>query len=253
VRINSGYQTCLEIEQRLIERYKLNDGRVIPNLKDTPRSDRLGQAAAQFLMQRLPPRSLLAVGWGEMVSAAIQRLGHLANEKQIDLVGMAGGVQTYVDGLRLFGRDGEVYLVPAPLLVGDAAVAQSLMREASVHNTLDMSLRADYALVGIGAVDETASVIRSGYIHPTELQAMRRRGAVGDVLCRFIDADGGELDLPLHDRVIGLSLEALRKGSAQVIAAAGGSDKLAAIRAALKGGFINVFITDEATASALLA
>ncbi|MDT8855096.1 sugar-binding transcriptional regulator [Paracoccaceae bacterium Fryx2] len=252
VRINSALQGCLEIERRIRARFGLEDVRVIPDLPGEPLSERLGQAAAQFLMHALPEDSLLAVGWGEMVGAAIHRLGHLVNDRRIDLVGMTGGVQAYVDGLRVVGPDRKIFLVPAPLVVEDAQIARAMLRDASVRNTLQMALKADCALVGIGAVDANASVIRRGYLHPTEVEAMRRGGAVGDVLCRFINAEGQELDLPLHERVIGLPLESYRKAP-RVVAAAGGPDKVAAIRAALSGGFINVFITNEQTALALMA
>ena len=251
VRINSALQGCLEIERRVQDRFKLEEVRVIPYLSGEPRSERLGQAAAQFLMQRLEEGGLLAVGWGEMVGAAIRRLGHLVNDRRIDLVGMTGGVQAYVDGLRVVSADCKMFLVPAPLVVEDAQIAKAMLRDASVRNTLQMALKADYALVGIGAVDETASVIRRGYVHPAEVEAMRRSGAVGDVLCRFFDAGGNEIDLPLHERVIGLPLESYRKAP-RMIAASGGLDKVPAIRAALQGDFINIFITDEQTANALV-
>lgn len=251
VRINSALQGCLEIERRLQDRFELEEVRVIPHLPGEPRSERLGQAAAQFLMQRLDEGGLLAVGWGEMVGAAIRRLGHLVNDRRIDLVGMTGGVQAYVDGLRVVSADCKMFLVPAPLVVEDAQIAKVMLRDASVRNTLQMALKADFALVGIGAVDETASVIRRGYVHPAEVEAMRRSGAVGDVLCRFFDAQGREIDLPLHERVIGLPLESYRKAP-RMIAASGGLDKVPAIRAALQGDFINIFITDEQTAHALV-
>ena len=251
VRINSALQGCLEIERRLQDRFKLEEVRVIPHLAGEPRSERLGQAAAQFLMQRLDEGGLLAVGWGEMVGAAIRRLGHLVNDRRIDLVGMTGGVQAYVDGLRVVSADCKMFLVPAPLVVEDAQIAKAMLRDASVRNTLQMALKADFALVGIGAVDETASVIRRGYVHPAEVEAMRRSGAVGDVLCRFFDAQGKEIDLPLHERVIGLPLESYREAP-RMIAASGGLDKVLAIRAALQGDFINIFITDEQTAHALV-
>ena len=252
VRINSALQGCLEIERRIQTRFGLDEVRVIPHLDGELRSERLGQAAAQFLMQHLPVGSLLAVGWGEMVGAAIHRLGHLVNDRNVDLVGMTGGVQAYVDGLRVVGPDRKMFLVPAPLVMEDAQTARAMMRDPSVRSTLQMALNADFALVGIGAVDANASVIRRGYVQPAEVEAMRRMGAVGDVLCRFIDANGRELDLPLHDRVIGLPLESYRQ-TPRLIAAAGGLDKVPAIRAALQGDFINIFITDEQTANALFA
>jgi lsr operon transcriptional repressor len=251
VKINSSLQNNFELERALADHYGLEETRVIPPMAGLPPSERLAQAAAQFLMQRLPPKSLLAVGWGEMVSAAIRRLGHLSNERKFDFVSMTGGVQSYVDGMRVVGLDRKVYLVPAPLICNLPETAALLLKESSVVSVLRMSLSADYALVGIGALNENASVVRVGCVHPAELPAMRRLGAVGDVLCRFIDAHGQEVSLPIHDRVVGLSLEQL-KTATKLIAAAAGADKVEAIRAALTGKFIKIFITDEPTAKALL-
>ncbi len=251
MRINSSLQSSFELERALATHYGLEETRVIPPMDGVAPSERLAQAAAQFLMQRLPSKSLLAVGWGEMVSAAIERLGHLSNERKFDFVSMTGGVQSYVDGMRVVGSGRKVYLVPAPLICNSPETAALLLKESSVVSTLNMSLSADYALVGIGALNENASVVRVGCVHPAELPAMRRLGAVGDVLCRFIDANGEEVPLPIHDRVVGLSLAQL-KTTTRLIAAAAGADKIEAIRAALTGGFIKIFITDEPTAEALL-
>jgi lsr operon transcriptional repressor len=251
VRINSALQGCLEIEKRIQDRFGLEDVRVIPHLDHGYRSERLGQAAAQFLMHNLKENGLLAVGWGETVGAAINRLGHLFHDRNVDLVAMTGGVQAYVDGLRNLGNDRKLFLVPAPLVVEAPEVAQAMLRDTGVRSTLEMAKRADYALVGIGAVDEEASVIRHGYVHPAEVEALRRGGAVGDILCRFVDEEGCELDFPLHKRVIGLPLESYRN-NVKLIAVAGGLDKVPAISAALRGGFIKVFITDEQTANALI-
>lgn len=66
VRINSRYQGCLEHEQRLQDAWGLREVRVVPHLENGDLNERLGQAAAQFLMQRLGNDDLLAVGWGRL-------------------------------------------------------------------------------------------------------------------------------------------------------------------------------------------
>jgi DNA-binding transcriptional regulator LsrR (DeoR family) len=54
--------------------------------------------------------------------------------------------------------------------------------------------------------------------------------------------------------VEGERLRALsRRGDRYVIAVAGGRSKIDAVRGALRGGFINVLVTDEDCASGLLA
>ncbi|MDX0134592.1 sugar-binding transcriptional regulator [Sinorhizobium meliloti] len=251
VRINSRYQGCLALERQIKERYGLLEAYVVPQLPDQDPSDRLGQAAAQFLMQRLQPDDLLAVGWGATVSNTIQRLGHIANERNIGLVSLTGGVGTYVDGMRTANWGSSVHLVPAPLVVRDPDVARNLSSEPAVANLLEMALNASYQLVGIGELSATSTVVRSGYVSPDEVEPLRRKGAVGDILCQFYNECGEPLELPLHDRVIGVKLAALSRAE-KVVAAAGGIHKVQAIHAALCGKVVGILITDETTASRLI-
>lgn len=251
VKINSRYQRCMELEDELRRRYGLAEAYVIPALAGEQESVRLGQAAAQFLMQRLRPGDLLAAGWGATVSSTIQKLGHVANERGIGLVSMTGGVGTYVDGMRAANWGANVHLVPAPLVVGDPDVARALSTEPAIRNLLDMALDATYQLVGIGELTQSSTVVRSGYVSPDEVEPLRRKGAVGDILCRFYDREGRVLDLPFHERVIGVRLEALAQSS-KVVAVAGGAGKLGGIRAALLGKFASILVTDETTAEALV-
>ena len=202
-------------------------------------------------MQRLQQNDLLAVGWGATVSNTIQRLGHLANERNIGLVSLTGGVGTYVDGMRTANWGSGVHLVPAPLVVRDPDVARNLSSEPAVANLLDMALNASYQLVGIGELNAASTVVRAGYISPDDVEPLRRKGAVGDILCQFYNDRGEVLDLPLHDRVIGVKLSGLSKAE-KVVAAAGGLSKVQAIHAALRGRFIGILITDETTAAGLL-
>ncbi|RCK41517.1 DeoR family transcriptional regulator [Thalassospira profundimaris] len=251
VRINSRHQGCLEYEQHLQDHWGLREVRVIPHLEGGDLSERLGQAAAQFLMQRLRPDDLLAVGWGATVSHTIQRLGHMANERNVSLVSLTGGVATYVDGMRTANWGSSVHLVPAPLVVSDQNVASALMAEPAISAVLEMALNAAYQLVGIGELNVDSTVVRSGYITPVEVEPLRRKGAVGDILCQFFDDSGQSLDLPLHQRVVGARLAAL-SNSENVIAAAGGLSKVRAIQSALKGKYVDILITDEKTAEKLL-
>jgi DNA-binding transcriptional regulator LsrR (DeoR family) len=80
---------------------------------------------------------------------------------------------------------------------------------------------------------------------------LRERGAVGDVLVHFFDRQGQPVNTPLDDRVIGMSLEQLKRVRRSV-GVAGGGRKHEAIRSALLGGLVNVLITDRFTAEALV-
>jgi DNA-binding transcriptional regulator LsrR (DeoR family) len=73
---------------------------------------------------------------------------------------------------------------------------------------------------------------------------------MGDVCTRYFDAEGRPVDADFDDRIIGISPTQLRAVERR-IGVAGGMEKLAAIRGAALGGWINILITDE-VARALL-
>ena len=77
------------------------------------------------------------------------------------------------------------------------------------------------------------------------------QGAVGDILSHFIDANGQLVDAAFDERMISTPLETLKELK-NVIGVAGGKDKIESIRAVLNGQYLDVLITDEITAAALL-
>ena len=76
-------------------------------------------------------------------------------------------------------------------------------------------------------------------------------GAVGDVLCHFVDENGELIPSDIEDRLISTPLEKLRAMD-NVVGLAAGAQKVEAIRAVLRGGYLDVLITDEPTAALLL-
>ena len=109
------------------------------------------------------------------------------------------------------------------------------------------------ALVGIGALHPSRLLAQSGNIFSEEeLRTLDELGAVGDLCLRFFDADGKPVASPFDERVIGVTLDELRRVPRSV-GIAGTATKLEAIRGALAGGWINVLITDRFTAERLVA
>ena len=68
----------------------------------------------------------------------------------------------------------------------------------------------------------------------------------------FIDRNGDECATGWRDRVIGVEIEQLRK-IPNVVGVVSGSDRSAAILAAIAGGIIKSLVIDEVGAAALLA
>jgi DNA-binding transcriptional regulator LsrR (DeoR family) len=81
--------------------------------------------------------------------------------------------------------------------------------------------------------------------------SLREAGAVGDICGHYLDAHGRPIDHPLTSLVINPPLDDL-KCIPELVLAAGGLQKIAIIKAAIRAGLCHALITDEATAAALV-
>jgi lsr operon transcriptional repressor len=93
--------------------------------------------------------------------------------------------------------------------------------------------------------------VKEGYLNTSEMEIFKSMGAAGDLLSQFYDRNGNVLDLPLHKQLVSTDIHLL-KSLNQVVAVAGGLEKREAIIGALKGGYIDVLITDEDVAKSLI-
>jgi deoxyribonucleoside regulator len=116
---------------------------------------------------------------------------------------------------------------------------------------LALGRRAPVICFGLGALAPDSVLVQSGFITTDEQAALKAKGAVGDILSRYVDASGDIVDPQLDARTIGLELRycADREFS---IGVAAGADKHAVARAALKARYLNVLVTDDETARFLL-
>jgi DNA-binding transcriptional regulator LsrR (DeoR family) len=118
--------------------------------------------------------------------------------------------------------------------------------------SIELARSCDLAVVGIGAIDPTVnSLLQAKLIDRRTLDQFIREGSVGDILAHQLDRDGEMLNLDFNRRVIGMDIAALRN-IPRVVAVAAGEKKVDAIRAAIAGCYVNVLVTDSATAELLL-
>jgi deoxyribonucleoside regulator len=144
-----------------------------------------------------------------------------------------------------------IRLMPAPAIVGSAALRVALEADPSVGETLEAARRAPFAVFSLGIPTPESVLVESGFVGEADRARLREAGAVGDVLGRFLAADG-RIALPdLDDRTVGLPLADLgRKAHAVGLAAGPGRGPIAL--AAIRAGCVNTLVADEATAAWLV-
>jgi deoxyribonucleoside regulator len=168
----------------------------------------------------------------------------------VQLLGALGSDNPLIEGANLArnlaAKYGASYrYLYAPLVVEDARTRDLFMQEPLVQDVLAVGREADIALVGIGALGQEApSLIWRGYLTATDLARLQDMGAVGNMCAQFFDAHGHMLDIDLNRRSISIGLDGLATCKL-VVAAAGGRKKAAAILGALRGGYVDVLVSDD--------
>jgi DNA-binding transcriptional regulator LsrR (DeoR family) len=144
----------------------------------------------------------------------------------------------------------ECYFMPAPFFADSIADKKVLLGQKGIKDTFTLAKAAELYVVGIGEIGTHAHMLATHTVTDKELKEVKQAGAVGEVLGRFLDAQGRVVPAELNDRAVGIKLEEI-KGK-PVIAIAGGSDKPPAIMAVLESRVIKGLITDEDTAKAIV-
>lgn len=249
--VREGDSKRMIVERELITQFGLKDAFVVPSpLNEQDINESVAQAAAMYIHERLEKTGYINMGYGDTSSRI---LNHLANicEFPVNVVSLTGGVNYYLPNTRSSIFNAKLYLTPAPLLMASEDIVKAMEQEPSVKQIRHMATLAQMSIVGIGGVDSNATLLTNGTLNHSDVLLLSMQGAVGDMLCHFIDKDGNVIQSSLERRLMSTPLEQLKEMN-NSIGVADGSTKSEAILAALKGNYLDVLITDEATATNVL-
>lgn len=238
-----------EITNQLKERYSLREIVLVPSISNNI-NETIARATAMYLSDHITDGSFINVGFGDTMARTLRNLD-LPEDSNISFVSLTGGVKHYISSAHGGLSNPTSYIVPAPFIASTSEMAAAIREEPSVKDVLKLSSLASYTIVGIGGVTEKATVVREGNMTANDLLRLKAGSAVGDILGYFVDKDGHVLNVSIHDMLISTPPEVLATFP-NVIAAAGGVEKAEAMDAALKTCCIDILITDEETAKAVL-
>ena len=249
--VREGDSKRMIVERELITQFGLKDAFVVLSpINEQDINESVAQAAAMYIHERLDKSGYINMGYGDTSSRI---LNHLANicEFPVNVVSLTGGVNYYLPNTRSSIFNAKLYLTPAPLLMASEDIVKAMEQEPSVRQIRHMATLAQMSIVGIGGVDSNATLLTNGTLNHSDVLLLSMQGAVGDMLCHFIDKDGNVIQSSLERRLMSTSLEQLKEMN-NSIGVAGGNTKAEAILATLKGKYLDVLITDETTASNVL-
>ena len=233
-----------------METYHLKDCYIVPtNPNAAGVNDTIAKAASIYISNHITDNCYINFGYGDTSSRTIEYLAKNL-ETSVSFVSLTGGVGYYLPNSESNIFNAKLYLIPAPLIMSSREMAEAIRNESSVSEVSSMIRLASMTIVGIGAMDNSATILKSSILGHNDFLLLNMKGAVGDVICHFIDKDGNLVDTDIDSRLVSVPLDTLNELE-NVIGVAAGKHKVSAITAALKGGYLDILITDESTAALL--
>jgi len=260
IQVISPASSHREIEKKLEKYFKLTKAIVVSSSIKAESIIRknIGRAAAAYLEDTLRDNDILGIGWGRTV---YETLNYFKPTQKISIttVPLIGGIgQMAADfqvnelARKVIEKTGGIFIpFHAPALVDNEKIVRTLFSDKNVEKVAKLWEKVNIAIVGIGGPLSNFSYIPLSYYSDADIALLKKEGQVGDILSHFLREDGKLCSPLLSKKVVGISLEQLKKIE-RVIAVAGSLRKKEAILAALKRRYIDVLVTDENVAEEIL-
>ena len=256
--INSTASEQIAVERALEKRWKLTSAIVIPSPTNEKNLEKaIGHAIARYLSTEMGDGKTLAIGGGATLFGSLQFLEKrkLKDASVIGLVGSlphSGWINPSIVAAKVAEAfDIDSYQITAPVVVDDPKLAKALWAQAPLMEVKQRAANADIALLTVGEISPDATIFRHGIVGSEFSPSLTAKGAVANMLCYFIDAQGKLVDHELNSRIMAIDLATVAK-IPKIVLAAGGAAKVKAILAALRLMPTGVLVTDMLTAQALL-
>jgi len=254
-----------ELEGQLEGAYKLKSSYVfdIGNSTDESVLSRdLGQLfAGQVSITGLPGEVIGFTSWSRSLRSTAKYLQNVKKSNTryvVEMLGDVGDPALQHEAALATQKFAEA-LEATPMFLRIPGVVESkkirdvlIANDYYIQEALNLFDKVDAALVGLGTCEIDAP-LKGGdnFFTAEQFDSAKKAGAVAQINLRFINDEGVPIKTPLNDLVIGISLDQLKTVDTR-IGIAGGKSKYQAIRAALKGGWVNSIATDLNTAKWLI-
>lgn len=260
--IRDPYKLCLDLEYRLLEKFDLKEV-IIANASSDPEENkkRVAREGARYLQREVTSRDKLGIAWG----GTMYYLVHYLNPCQrtdtsfVTLHGSLSCCDYELDVHNLVSRmsmafGGNYYSLSSAGLFDSREDLQTIKQDANVRRIFSLFEQLTISVSGMGSFypELDSPLSRLAYLKPEELADLRDKGVYGDIILRFFDSQGKELDSDIRERTLAIDIQTYKKIPRKILVVSG-VQKAKSLVAALKGGLVDVLIVDSNLAQAILS
>lgn len=258
VRLDHPIANCMLLAKKLRAKYSLIECEIIPSTTDRNDTTGLGEAGAQIMEKYLQKKEkiVMAVGTGRVLKLIANELSPIdcSQHKIFSLVGNMSNDGT-ASSHEVVSKIADTinatyYPMPLPVIASTKQERDLLHNLESTSSVFSLAKYVDVSFIGIGQIDKYAPLYKDSFINKKELTSLMEVKAVGEITGWAYDIKGNIIKGLSNDRVTSIPL--IKNSKKPIIAIAAGTNKIAAIKAALEGKLINGLISNEITAKLLL-
>ncbi|UDL94106.1 MULTISPECIES: sugar-binding transcriptional regulator [Lichenihabitans] len=259
-RLDHPLLQSMELAERIRHRFGLQSCEIAPSVEgDGDNRLGVGMVAAKLLEGYLSSRDpkVIALGTGRALLETVRQMPSMSRPEHriVSVVGNLsrdGRASPYDVAMRLSDRVGaECYPLPLPVITDTQAECDILRSQRGYRKVADLYENADAVMLGVGSIGGRAPILVDGFVNRDEIDALLDDGAVGELMSRSFDGAGVPIDNAVTARLTALRL--IANPQRIVVLVASGADKVRPMMAALEGRYATGLVTDERTATALLA
>ncbi|WP_225446011.1 sugar-binding transcriptional regulator [Paenibacillus arenosi] len=247
--LKEQFQQHFNLKKCVITMAPVNDSEVIKEV--------ISESVAQYVHDIVKDGDTIGVTWGTTLYKIAGKMTskHVQNVRVVQLNGgISFSADTYafeIASLVSAAFHTTPYYVPVPAIVDHTLVKQAIVSDKHIKKVLEIGREANIAIVTTGTHHSNSVLMKAGYLSADEMKALDQTKAVGDICARYINRDGQICSTDLDERTIGIELDVLAKKETSILAA-GGREKVDVMLGALRGRYVNVLVTDQFTAQAML-
>ncbi len=262
-------ENFIELEKNLEKKYQLKEVIAVKVYDIEQRDAAVAKEAAYYISRVLKSNVTVGIAWGHMIKKIVDvfdeyKVGNQVRAKNIEVVPFLGTMlpeTAHSNDLALSYAsllssklaemvNGISYHFASPMYVKNIETKKMLLKEPQIKNVLQKAKDCDIGIFGIGALAENSSIAILDCEQRDMILNLSKQGGEGEIVGRVYDKYGNTLESEFNDRVIGVTLEEVKKVPTRV-GIAFGEEKVKAIKVAVSTGIINVLITDSITAKAI--
>lgn len=270
VIINFPVENSIEMEKKLEKKFNLKEVIAVKSGDEKASDYLVAMEAAQYLARVIKSNMTLGVTWGKTMKKIVDafdsdQIGSQLKVKGVEVVPMIGTalpdtadkIELRLSYASLLSNklaeltSGISYNMPAPMYVRNLETKNILLQEPQIAEVLQKARNCDIGIFGIGILSENSSLAGLDREKKDMVLNMAQKGGVGELVGRVFDKNGNAMTSEIDERLIGLTLDEIKKIPTRV-GVAFGKAKIDAIHTAVSNGIINVLITDSLTGEQLL-